>query len=221
MKKIKLIFRVVTITLMFSFALSPSVISKSIGLIEKEKIETIPDSMSTINPIYVGDMYIEGTGHHGTSIVMARAEQDLRIKIKPGGSDVVLEAKYLLQCPGLLDYGYAKLWVQGTQEKEVETDDYAEGYFYTTVYNCKFGDIISWVLTVIYDDYLFPYPLIDFDGGSGICIIPRNSETSTNLFSTLLERFVDQIPHAFTILKYLSDRLPSNNFVIKGTIICE
>ena len=217
MNKGKLIFGAGVVTLMIITASAPGAFSSSFSVM-KEKSESA--SIQTL--VYVGDLYIEGTGEHETSIVMATAEHDLRINVDPMGSDVIIEAKYLLQCPGLFDYGYAELWVSGAPEKSVDTDHFAEGYLYTTVYNCKWGDIIDWVLTVIYDDLLFPYPLIDFDGGGGICNKAYNSrETSNHIFLQFLEKFTDQFPYSFPILRHLASRLQSNIITLKGKIICE
>lgn len=174
MNKTKIIGCIVVTVLLAMFIVIPSVTSKPI------KLATVKESCLefTIShePVYVGDMYIEGTGNHETSLVMANAENDLKINVGLEGSDVVLYVSYLLQCPGLFDAGFARLWVQDAEEKEVETYDYAEGYLYTTVYDCKIGDYISWALVVIYDDLLFPYPLTSFDSGGGMCnrLILRN-----------------------------------------------
>jgi len=167
MDRTKLIFGVGTVVLIIMLTVAPGVISTSSRMIKKDS-----EVMTTVGPIYVGDMYIEGTGDHSTAIVMATAEQNLRVGVDSGGSDVVIEAKYKMQCLGLFDFGYAELYVQGAEEKEVDTNHCAEGYLYTTVYDCKWGDTINWVLTVIYDDLFFPYPLVDFDGGGGICNSP-------------------------------------------------
>lgn len=182
MKKNKLMAGLFFLILIIILIVTPEGLSESI----KKEIKTNDELPVGANVVYVGDMYIEGTGNHETSIVMATAEQNLRINVGLRGSDVILQAKYLLQCPGLFDYGYAKLWVRGAEEKEVDTTDVAEGYLYTVVYDCKIGDTIDWALTVIYDDLLFPYPLIDFDGGGGICSFSFIKLRIFNFFKPIL-----------------------------------
>lgn len=217
MKKKKPAIVFVILFLIITLALSPGVISTSTELISEEKFISNPDVAPSYYHVYVGDLYIEGTGDHETSLVMATAENDLKIKVRPGGEDVVFEAKYLLQCPGFFDAGFASLWVQGGLQMEVDTYDYAEGYLYTTVYNCKIGDYISWALYAVYDDLFFPYPLTAFDSGGGRCTPRSRSVTSTPLFLQILERLMDKLP----ILKQLVNQLTQNILVIKGTIICE
>ena len=196
----KKIFIIATVSLIVVLNLTPAAVS-----ISKSVNEMDSEVMAGVGPIYVGDLYIEGTGDHDTSIVMATAEQNLKIKVDPEGSDVIIEAKYLLQCPGLLDCGYAKLWVRGAEDKEIETYDFAEGYLYTIVHDCKSGDIIEWALYVIYDDLLFPYPLTDFDAGGGICSKPVAKSRT----------------HFLPLISRILGLLSSGQIIMKGTIVCK
>ena len=203
--------------LTIALALSPGVISNSNEIQDGKNYNSNPDVEPSYYHVYVGDLYIEGTGDHETSLVMANAENDLRIKVGPGGEDIVFEAKYLLQCPGLFDAGFASLWVQGGLQMDIETYDYAEGYLYSTVYNCKVGDYIYWTIYAVYDDLLFPYPLTAYDSGGGRCTLRSRSVTSNPLFLQILERLMDKLP----ILNQIINQLTQNIVVLKGTIICE
>jgi len=131
------------------------------------------DPNDGIKDVFVGSMYIEGTGVHETSEVHALAESDLKINVGFQGTDLIFSCYYYMNCPGLLDYGSVKLSVEGAPDDEADTYDFAEGHLFATIYNCKVGDVISWVLTVIYDDALFPYPLTDIGYGYGLCTLSR------------------------------------------------
>jgi hypothetical protein len=82
------------------------------------------DEFLSIKLVYIGDMNIEGTGNYETSIFMVTSENDMKIGVGPRNSGVIIEAKYLLQCPGLFDYVHSELWVRNVDEKRVETDHY-------------------------------------------------------------------------------------------------
>ena len=65
----------------------------------KKETNSNDESQSNSKLTYVGDMYIEGAGNYETSNAMATSEKDLKIGVGLKGTDVILEAKYLLQCP--------------------------------------------------------------------------------------------------------------------------
>jgi len=194
MNKTKIICGIGATVLITILIVAPAVIGRPVRLLQKQNIAVSVQPI-TSDLVYVGDMYIEGTGHYETSIVMATAEQNIRIKVDPGGSDVVIKAKYLLQCVGDFDYGYAMLSVGGVQAKDVETSSYAEGYLYTTVHDCKLGDIIIWILYVEYGDLFFPRPIVDIEGGGGIC--------------------------NHLIFNNVARQVPNTQTIISGTIICQ
>lgn len=216
------IFGVLVITLLL-FALIPGANCVSTNITEKNKSETISEFNLIHDPIYVGDMYIEGTGDYESSLVMATAEQNLKIKVDPGGSDIMFRADYLLQCTGLFDYGYVLLSVGGANSEDYYTEDsYDQGSLYTTLYDCKVGDIIVWILYVEYGDAFFLRPLVDVEGGAGMCWLKRNSRSISNHpFLQFLGRIINQFPYEFPIIKYLTDQLSDNILAIRGTIICE
>jgi hypothetical protein len=215
MKKTKKFLVIKIIFLLIMLGLSPGVFSVSTENIENDTIL----EMTPLTPtVYVGDMYVEGTGDPENSIVMAIAEDNLRIKIPLGGSDVIVEAKYLLQCPGLWDAGYAKLWVDRAEDQEVETTDYIEGYLRTRAFDCEIGDTIAWSVLAVYDDLFFQYPLTDYDAGGGIFTLKKSrGETSTPLIIEILMRFLDKCPFLENIASHFLDKI----MMIKGTIICE
>jgi len=163
----------------------PEVVSNSI---KKEK-NTNETEIKGAKLVYIGEMVVNGTGNHETSEVNASSVKNLKINVGHQGSDILLEARYDLYCPGLLDSAYAKLWVNSGQEKEIDTDDEAEGFFYILIEDCKIGDLIYWTLTVIYDDLLFPYPLYDFDDGSAFCRIYASNN-----------KFLDFVKQKITII---------------------
>jgi hypothetical protein len=165
MKKDKIIAIFILITLLTILIVIPEGLSISI----KKENKSNESEKTGIQIVNVGEMIVIGTGNHETSIVNASSEKNLKINVGLKGSDVLLEVMYDLYCPGLLDSAYAKLWVNNGKENEVDTDTYAQGYFFVLVEDCKIGDLIYWTLTVIYDDLLFPYPLFDFDDGSAFC----------------------------------------------------
>jgi len=219
MNKTKIIFGIGAVALLVMLAVEPIAISTSKEIIEKDS-EVTPAGGS----VYVGEMYISGNGHYDTADVRASAVEGLIIRVDPEGSDVVFKADYYMSCRGLLDYGYVELRVEGADSKSADTDHYDEGTFYTTVYNCKPGHKIGWVLYAFYDDVNFYLPPIETsDEGWGICAHPRsrNRETSTPLFLQILENYMGQILDTFPLLKQLINRLQSNTMAIKGTIICE
>jgi hypothetical protein len=219
MKKTKLMFGVGTIALMIMLAVSPVAISNSTEIFEKDKIETTPELTTNHETIYVGNMYIEGTGHYHSSLVIATAVQNPEIKVSRYGSDVTFKAKYLLQCTGDLDWGYILFSVGGEASVDYYTEvSYDEGYLRSTVYDCKPGDVIVWILYVEYGDMLFPRSIVDMKAGGTVCSLQRRSSlTSTPLFLQFIERF----PYPFPLLKQLSCRLLGNIMAIKGTIVCE
>ena len=169
MKKNKLIAVLILLILSTTLIVIPEGLSVSI----KKENKTNENDSEGAKIVYIGEMIVNGTGNHETSIVNATSKKNLKINVGLQGSDVLLEARYDLYCPGLLDHAYAKLWVNSGQEKEIDTDDNAEGYLYIFIEDCKIGDLIYWTLTVIYDDLLFPYPLYDFDDGSAFCCLSR------------------------------------------------
>lgn len=174
---------------------APAVIGRPIISLQKQNIATSIQP-ATIGDIYVGDMYIEGTGHFHSSLVMATAEQNPEIKVKLGGSDLTFRADYLLQCTGDWDYGLAMLSVGGEPTVSHFTEaSYDEGSLYVTIHDCEVGDFIMWILYVEYEDLFFPRALIDFKGGGTIC--------------------------GLKIFNNLQCQIPNIQAIMSGTIVCQ
>ena len=182
MKESKIIAEIIVLILITTAIISSEALSLSISKQNEEK----NCSILATKLVYVGSMTALGTGEFETSTVNSSSEKNLKISVGRKGSDLLLQAKYYLECPGLLDHAFAKLWVNNGNETEIDTDDFTEGYLFILLENCKPGDFFYWTLTTIYDDLLFPYPLFDFDDGSAFC---RINKAKFRLFDNLKERF--------------------------------
>ncbi|MDH7516951.1 MAG: hypothetical protein QHH19_01190 [Candidatus Thermoplasmatota archaeon] len=182
--------------------------------ISKTRIETNFEKhseveMTNYGPIFVGEMLIIGNGNPDTAIVRSTAEQNIRINVPLGGRDVEFKAYYYIDCRGWFDHGYVTLWVRGASVKQIDNGEFAEGYLYTTVPDCRWGDSIEWMLTTTY--YYFPTspPIINVDGGGGTCSFPVETNT---LYGT---------PLVLNMLNEKIGHLQSRQVTIKGTVVCK
>ena len=162
----------------------------------KQNIVTSVRPLESDDSICIGEMYIVGTGHFESSSALATAEQNPEIKVKRDGSDLTFRADYILQCTGDWDYGMAMLSVGGEATVDHFTQDsYDEGSLYVTIYDCKPGDFIMWILYVEYGDLFFPRALKDFKGGGTIC--------------------------SLKIFNIVQQQIPDLQKIISGTIVCK
>jgi len=195
MDKTKIIYGIGATILITMLIVAPVVIGRPIISLQKQNIVTSAQP-ATIGDIYVGDMYIEGTGHFHSSLVMATAVQNPKIKVDLGGSDLTFRADYLLQCTGDWDYGLVMLSVGGKPTVSYFTEDGCdEGSLYITIHDCEAGDFIMWILYVEYGDLFFPRALKDFKGGGTIC--------------------------GLQIFNSVQRQIPDMQTIISGTIVCQ
>ena len=173
------------------------------------------------NPIYIGDMYIDGYGDPETAIVRSTAVQTLRIPVDESGSDLTFEIRYEMNCAGSKDNGIVDLWVRGGDAKKAKTGEYEAGYLYTTITDCTQGENIEWTLTTTYLPNHLSIPIVSIDGGLGQCNRNRvNNRESSSLLLQFLHRFTNQFPCLSMMLKNLANCLYTTTSIAKGTIVC-
>lgn len=202
----KTIFKAGITVLVVMLTVMPIVSSHLIDFGNDSELSLTP----TVNPIYIGEMYIDGDGNKENAIVVAASEQSIEIPVDPDGSDVELKVKYCMSCKGINDKGNVKFWIRGGDTKDASTLEFEEGYLFVTVLDCNRGDTIEWALTTTYYYFIGLLPIVDVDAGAGVCSQQQcyRGTSSLELLNTIIS-------------KHTTHQLPSNIMTISGTIICK